>query len=73
MSVSSLISPAVDQLADLALWEAEFVAGPQLAASSLAERLAKVPDPRAGGVAGTRWWWSWCWRRARRWWWAMTR
>lgn len=47
MSASSPIGPVVDQLADLALWEAELVTGtPQLAAS-LAERLARVPDPRS--------------------------
>jgi predicted transposase YbfD/YdcC len=52
VSVSSSISPVVDQLADLALWEAELAADPQVAASSLAERLASVPDPRA--VRGRR-------------------
>jgi predicted transposase YbfD/YdcC len=46
VSVSSPISPAVDQLADLALWEAELAADPQLVASSLMVRLAQVPDPR---------------------------
>lgn len=46
MSVSSPISPAVDHLADLALWEAELAADPQAIASSLAARLAGVPDPR---------------------------
>lgn len=46
MSESSLIGPVVDQLADLALWEAELAACPQLVASSLADRLAAVPDPR---------------------------
>jgi len=46
VSVSSPISPAVDHLADLALWEAELAAGPQAVASSLAMRLAGVPDPR---------------------------
>jgi len=45
VSVSSPISPVVDHLADLALWEAELAADPQ-AASSLAMRLAQVPDPR---------------------------
>ena len=52
MSVSSPISPVVDQLAELALWEAELGADPQVAASSLAQRLASVPDPRA--VRGRR-------------------
>ncbi|GGM53545.1 ISAs1 family transposase [Micromonospora sonchi] len=47
MPVSSPISPAVDHLADLALWEAELAADPQQVASSLADRLAVVPDPRA--------------------------
>lgn len=46
MSSSSLIGPAVDYLADLALWEAELAADPQLVASSLVDRLAMVPDPR---------------------------
>jgi DDE_Tnp_1-associated len=45
--VSSPISPAVDHLADLALWEAELAADPQQVVSSLAGRLARVPDPRA--------------------------
>jgi predicted transposase YbfD/YdcC len=52
VSVSSPISPVVDHLADLALWEAELAADPQAAASSLARRLATVPDPRA--VRGRR-------------------
>jgi predicted transposase YbfD/YdcC len=52
VSSSSLISPAVGHLADLALWEAELAADPQVAASSLAQRLASVPDPRA--VRGRR-------------------
>ena len=46
MPVSSPISPAVDHLADLALWEAELVTDPRLVASSLVTRLAGVPDPR---------------------------
>ena len=46
MPVSSPISPAVDHLADLALWEAELAADPQVMATSLADRLAQVPDPR---------------------------
>ncbi|WP_239313318.1 MULTISPECIES: ISAs1 family transposase [unclassified Frankia] len=47
MLVSSPISPVVDHLADLALWEAERATDPRAAASSLAQRLAAVPDPRA--------------------------
>jgi predicted transposase YbfD/YdcC len=53
---SSPISPVVDHLADLALWEAELAAGPVaadvvaadplLVASSLLDRLRQVPDPR---------------------------
>ncbi|KAB1927202.1 ISAs1 family transposase [Micromonospora sp. ALFpr18c] len=46
MSVSSPISPVVDHLADLALWEAELADDPLVMASSLAGRLAGVPDPR---------------------------
>ena len=46
MSVSSPISPVVDHLADLAMWEAELAADPQATASCLADRLAQVPDPR---------------------------
>jgi hypothetical protein len=46
VSVSSPISPVVDHLADLALWETELAADPQAMASSLAMRLAGVPDPR---------------------------
>lgn len=46
MSVCSPISPVVDHLADLAVWEAELAAGPQVVASSLADRLGRVPDPR---------------------------
>jgi hypothetical protein len=52
VSVSSPISPVVDQLAELARWEAELAADPLVAASSLAQRLASVPDPRA--VRGRR-------------------
>jgi hypothetical protein len=44
--VSSPISPAVDHLADLAMWEAELVDDPPGVALSLAGRLAGVPDPR---------------------------
>ena len=56
MSSSSPISPVVDHLADLALWEAELAAdpgaadavaaGPLSVASSLLDRLRQVPDPR---------------------------
>ena len=59
MSSSSPISPVVDHLADLALWEAELAAGsltadsvaavpadPLSVASPLLERLRQVPDPR---------------------------
>ncbi len=46
MSSSSPINPAVDRLADLALWEAELAADPQVVVSSLAGRLEQVPDPR---------------------------
>ena len=51
MSSSSPISPVVDHLADLALWEAELAADPSgvdplSVASSLLDRLRRVPDPR---------------------------
>lgn len=61
MSSSSPISPVVDHLADLALWEAELAvdsdavdsdaadsvaADPLSVASSLLDRLRQVPDPR---------------------------
>jgi predicted transposase YbfD/YdcC len=54
VSSSSLISPAVDQFADLALWEAELGAGGAPSgdadalsvACPLVERLRQVPDPR---------------------------
>lgn len=51
MSSSSLIEGVVDHLADLALWEAELAAGPDVVdplsvSSSLVERLRQVPDPR---------------------------
>lgn len=46
MSSSSPINPAAGHLADLALWEAELAADPQLVVSSLAGRLEQVPDPR---------------------------
>ncbi len=58
MLSSSPISPVVDHLADLALWEAELAAGlpaaqavaadPLSVASPLLERLRQVPDPRRG-------------------------
>lgn len=47
MPVSSPISPIVDHRADLALWETELSADPHQVTGSLAERLARVPDPRA--------------------------
>lgn len=51
MSSSSLISPAVDHLADLALWEAELAAqggdtDAWAVAGALVRRLRQVPDPR---------------------------
>lgn len=51
MSSSSLIDGVVDHLADLALWEAELAAGPDVVdplvvASPLVRRLRQVPDPR---------------------------
>jgi predicted transposase YbfD/YdcC len=46
VSSSSLIPPCLDQLADLALWEAELVTGPVEAESALVERLNRVPDHR---------------------------
>ena len=47
MPVSSLIPPAVGQLADLALWEAEIAADPVTVESALFSRLGRVPDRRA--------------------------
>ncbi|MFB7186940.1 ISAs1 family transposase [Streptomyces sp. NPDC056230] len=47
MSVSSLTDPVLDQLADLALWEAELAAEPVEVESALLRRLAQVPDRRA--------------------------
>ena len=47
MSVSSPISPVLDQLTDLALWEAELAADPVAVMSSLVGRLERVPDRRA--------------------------
>jgi predicted transposase YbfD/YdcC len=52
VSVSSPICPAVDQLADLALWEAELVTEPATVMSSLLGRLQQVPDRR--GCRGRR-------------------
>jgi hypothetical protein len=46
VSSSSPISPAVDHLADLALWEAELATDPLSVPSSLLNRLGQVPDPR---------------------------
>ena len=48
MSVSSPISPVLDQLADLALWEAELEVDPVVVESSLVSRLGQVPDRRRG-------------------------
>jgi hypothetical protein len=51
VSPSSLTSPrpvsCLDQLADLALWEAELVAGPLVVESALMSRLVTVPDQRS--------------------------
>ncbi|MCY0924351.1 transposase family protein [Streptomyces sp. H27-G5] len=47
MPVSSLIPPAVDQLADLALWEDELASDPVARESALVSRLRQVPDQRA--------------------------
>lgn len=47
MPVSSLIPPAVGQLADLALWEAEFATDPVEVESALVTRLREVPDGRS--------------------------
>jgi hypothetical protein len=46
VSVSSPISPVLDHLADLALWEAELAADPAVVASALLRRLGQVPDRR---------------------------
>jgi predicted transposase YbfD/YdcC len=46
VSVSSPISPVLDQLTDLALWEAELATDPAAVASSLLRRLGQVPDRR---------------------------
>jgi predicted transposase YbfD/YdcC len=45
--VSSLIPPAVGQLADLALWEAELADAPVAVESALVSRLRQVPDRRS--------------------------
>ena len=47
MPVSSLIPPAVGQLADLALWEAELTTHAGEAESALVSRLRQIPDRRA--------------------------
>uniref|UniRef100_UPI002F90FAE9 transposase family protein n=1 Tax=Streptomyces sp. NBC_01562 TaxID=2975879 RepID=UPI002F90FAE9 len=47
MSASSLISPVLGQLTDLALWEAELAADPVAVESALVSRLRQVPDRRA--------------------------
>lgn len=50
MSLSSPISPCLDQLADLAMWEAELAtdpADPAAVQSALVSRLSTVPDRRA--------------------------
>jgi predicted transposase YbfD/YdcC len=47
VSASSLTVPCLGQLADLALWEAEFVADPVVVESALMARLGSVPDRRA--------------------------
>lgn len=46
MSVSSPISPALDQLNDLALREAELTVEPTVVESSLVSKLSQVPDRR---------------------------
>ncbi|MFD8080024.1 transposase family protein [Streptomyces sp. NPDC059718] len=47
VSAPSLTIPCLDQLADLALWEAELVADPVAVESALVARLGSVPDRRA--------------------------
>jgi predicted transposase YbfD/YdcC len=47
VSASSPTTPCLDQLADLALWEAELAADPAEVESVLVSRLAQVPDHRA--------------------------
>jgi DDE_Tnp_1-associated len=44
---SSRLVPALDQLTDLALWEAELTADPVVVESALMRRLAAVPDQRS--------------------------
>ncbi len=46
MSVVSPMSPVLDQLADLAQWDAQLSSDPVLLASSLVGRLSQVPDRR---------------------------
>jgi len=46
VSVVSPISPVLDQLADLAQWDAQLSSDPVLLASSLVGRLSQVPDRR---------------------------
>lgn len=46
MPLSSPIPPAVGQLTDLALWEAELTTDPAAAESELLRRLRQVPDQR---------------------------
>lgn len=46
MPASSLISPVVDQLADLALWEAELSDDPQMVACALLARFSGIPERR---------------------------
>ena len=47
MSVSCLSTPCLDQLTDLAQWEAELAGDPVKAESALITRLSTVPDPRS--------------------------
>ena len=47
MPVSCPPTPCLDQLADLAQWEAELAGDPAEAESALLTRLSTVPDPRA--------------------------
>jgi hypothetical protein len=52
VSVSCPPTPCLDQLADLALWEAELAGDPAKVESALVTRLSKVPDQR--GKRGLR-------------------
>jgi hypothetical protein len=52
VSVSSPNSPVVDHLADLAMWEAELAADPQVMASSLAMRWGRCLIRVIRGAAG---------------------